>query len=77
MKTNITEGLSASATLWSGCVRRTAVTLLVMLLAMTAETVRATQNDNWEYFINGDQCIINGYVGNTSVQMLTIPGVID
>ena len=75
MKTNITEGLSASVT--SCRVRRTAMTLLVMLLAMTAATVRATQNDNWEYFINGDQCIINGYVGNTSVQMLTIPGVID
>ena len=77
MKTNITEGLSASATSCSCRVRRTAMTLLVMLLAMTAATVRAEQNDKWEYFINGDQCIINGYVGDTTVGFLRIPGVID
>jgi uncharacterized repeat protein (TIGR02543 family) len=77
MNTNIIEGLSASATLWSGCVRRTAMALLVMLLAVTAATVRAEQNDNWEYFINGDQCIINGYVGDTTVGALVIPSIID
>ena len=77
MKTNITEGLSASVTSCSCRVRRTAMTLLVMLLAMTAATVQAEQNEYWEYFINGDQCVINGYVGDTTVRILSIPGVID
>ena len=78
MNTNITEGLSASATLWSGCVRRTAMALLVMLLTMTTGTLRAAQNDNWEYFINGDQCVLNDFTGTkNAVSTLLIPGTIN
>ena len=56
------------------------MTLLVMLLAMTAATVQADDTDCWTFFKNtdGTQCYISGYTGDKdAISKITIPDAID